>query len=92
MDSLVLHSGYSSIRLESFLFTQQAFDYVAARLKPNGVFAAYNFFRQGWIIGRIDKMAEQSFGVRPLVFSLPYVETIRPSDPQGNITFLLGQP
>jgi spermidine synthase len=89
VDSLVLHSGYSSIRLESFLFTQQAFDDVAARLKPNGVFAAYNFFRQGWIIGRIDKMAEQSFGVRPLVFSLPYVETIRPSDPQGNITFLL---
>lgn len=89
VDSLVLHSGYSSIRLESFLFTRQAFDDVAARLKPNGVFAAYNFFRQGWIVGRIDKMAEQAFGVRPLVFSLPYVESIRPTDPQGNITFLL---
>ena len=62
VDSLVLHSGYSSLRLESFLFTQQAFDDIAARLKPNGVFAAYNFFRQGWIVGRIDKMAEQAFG------------------------------
>ena len=25
VDSLVLHSGYSSLRLESFLFTEQAF-------------------------------------------------------------------
>ena len=89
VDSLVLHSGYSSIRLESFLFTQQAFDDIAARLKPNGLFAAYNFFRQGWIVGRIDKMVEEAFGVRPLVISLPYVETIRPMDPQTTITFFL---
>ncbi len=90
VDSLVLHSGYSSIRLESFLFTRQAFDDIAARLKPNGVFAAYNFFRQGWIVGRIDKMAEEAFGARPLVISLPYVDSIRPMDPQTNrITFLL---
>src|SRR5271157_876047 len=89
VDSLVLHSGYSSIRLESFLFTRQAFDDIAARLKPNGVFAAYNFFRQGWIVGRIDKMAEQAFGARPLVFSLPYVTAIRPTDPQTANTFLL---
>ena len=90
VDSLVLHSGYSSIRLESFLFTRQAFDDIAARLKPNGVFAAYNFFRQGWIVGRVDKMAEEAFGVRPLVISLPYVESIRPMDLQTNrITFFL---
>jgi spermidine synthase len=89
VDSLVLHSGYSSIRLESFLFTRQAFDDVAARLKPNGVFAAYNFFRQGWIVGRIDKMADEAFGARPLVISLPYVEAIQPTDPQSGITFLL---
>ena len=89
VDSLVLHSGYSSLRLESFLFTRQAFDDIAARLKPNGVFAAYNFFRQGWIVGRIDKMAEQAFGMRPLVFSLPYVDSIRPTDPQGGIAFVL---
>src|SRR5271157_2263933 len=90
VDSLVLHSGYSSIRLESFLFTWQAFDDIAARLKPNGVFAAYNYFRQGWIVGRIDKMAEEAFGVRPLVISLPYVESISPTDPQTNkTTFLL---
>jgi hypothetical protein len=37
VDSLALHSGYSSIRLESFLFTQEAFDDVAAHLAPGGV-------------------------------------------------------
>src|SRR5271166_6608326 len=89
VDSLVLHSGYSSLRLESFLFTQQAFDDIADRLKPDGIFAAYNFFRQGWIVGRIDKMVEAAFGVRPVVFSLPYVAAIRPADPQGSNTFFL---
>jgi len=89
VDSLVLHSGYSSLRLESFLFTQQAFDDIAARLKPNGVFAAYNFFRQGWIVGRIDRMAQEALGTRPLVISLPYVGSIRPADRENGITFLL---
>ena len=89
VDSLVLHSGYSSLRLESFLFTQQSFDDIAARLKPNGVFVAYNFFRQGWIVGRIDKMAANAFGVPPLVISLPYNQSIHPADPQSGISFLL---
>lgn len=89
VDSLVLHSGYSSLRLESFLFTQQSFDDIAARLKPDGVFAAYNFFRQGWIVGRIDKMATNAFGVPPLVISLPYLQSIRATDPQSGISFVL---
>jgi SAM-dependent methyltransferase len=84
VDSLMLYSGYSSIRLESFLFTQQAFDDIAARVKPGGMFVVYNFFRQGWIVGRIDKMAESAFGSRPIVISMPYVNSIRPEDPQAN--------
>jgi hypothetical protein len=84
VDSLVLHSGYSSIRLESFLFTQQAFDDIAAHLKPDGLFVAYNYFRQGWIVGRIDKMAQSAFGAKPLVMSLPRVESISSTDNQFN--------
>jgi SAM-dependent methyltransferase len=91
VDSLVLHSGYSSLRLESFLFTQQAFDDIAARLAPGGVFAGYNFYRQGWIVGRIQRLAERSFGSAPLVMSLPYVERIGVNDPQASrMTFILG--
>jgi len=90
VDSLVLHSGYSSLRLESFLFTQQAFADAKARLKPGGVFAMYNYYRQGWVIGRLFKMSEQVFGSSPLVISMPYQATITPQDNQkDHITFLL---
>ena len=51
VDSLVLHSGYTSLRLESFLFTDQAMRDIHDRLNPSGVFAAYNYYRQGWVVG-----------------------------------------
>lgn len=90
VDSLVLHSGYSSLRLESFLFTQQAFEDIAARLKPGGIFVVYNQFRQGWIVGRIDRMSEEAFGSKPLVISLPYVASIHPTDQEfGRLTMIL---
>jgi spermidine synthase len=90
LDSLALHSGYSSLRLESFLFTEQAFRDIKARLKPGGVFAMYNFYRQGWVVGRLEETVERVFGAKPVVISLPYKATIAPTDPQGmHITFLL---
>ncbi len=89
VDSLVLHSGYSSLRLESFLFTEGAFRDIKARLKPGGVFAMYNFYRQGWVVGRLARMAEKVFGTKPIVISLPYQERISPQDSQGNHFTLL---
>ncbi len=84
VDSLVLQSGYSSVRLESFLFTDQAFDDIRARLKPDGTFVVYNFMRQGWLVGRLARLMQRSFGAEPLVLSLPYRERILPTDPQTN--------
>jgi len=90
VDSLVLHSGYSSLRLENFLFTREAFEDVKRTLKPGGVFAMYNFYRQGWVVSRLAKMAQEVFGNPPLVISLPYREDIRSADSQqGYFTFLL---
>ena len=92
VDSLVLHSGYTSLRLESYLFTQEAMDDIKARLKPGGMFAMYNFFRQGWVVSRLEKMTETTFKRKPLVISLPYMKTIRQSDSlqtTKNITFVL---
>ena len=81
VDSLVLHSSYSNIRLESFLFTTQAFADIRKRLKPGGLFVMYNYFRQGWIVSRLDGMLEQTFGPgNPLVFTLPARDTVRPDD------------
>ncbi len=93
VNSLALHSSYSSLRLESFLFTEEAFRDIRAHLKPGGVFAMYNYYRQGWVVGRLVKLAETVFGAPPIVFSLPAQETIAAEDNQrGFITFLLAAP
>jgi spermidine synthase len=78
VDSLVLHSGYSSLRLENFLFTKQAFEDIKKTLKPDGVFAVYNYFRQGWVVGRLQQMGKEVFGVDPIVISMPYQDVINP--------------
>jgi SAM-dependent methyltransferase len=88
VDSLVLHSGYSNIRLESFMFTREALADVRAHLAPDGVFVMYNYFREGWIVGRLHQQLTDVFGSPPLVLTLPYVETIR-SDTSGGFTVLL---
>ena len=77
VDSLVLHSGYSNIRLESFLFTDQTFADVQRHLKPGGTFVIYNYFRQGWLAARLEKGLAQAFGAgNPLVLTLPYRKII----------------
>ena len=83
VDSLVLHSGYSSLRLESFLFTEEAFRDVKAKLKPGGAFVMYNAFRQGWVVGRLAELAEKVFGTKPIILSMPHVDMIEPGDNQG---------
>lgn len=95
VDSLVLHTGYSSLRLENFLFTQQAFDNVGRVLAPDGMFIMYNYYRQGWVVGRLVAMAERTFGAVPLTMSLPYQREIRSDNDQtkGNhITGVLAGP
>ncbi|HEX8202731.1 MAG TPA: hypothetical protein VF590_19800, partial [Isosphaeraceae bacterium] len=92
VDSLVLHSGYASLRLESFLFTEQALRDVKARLKPGGVFAMYNYYRQWWVVGRLTRMARRVFGAEPVVISLPYRETIGPGAPSQYTLILAGAP
>ena len=85
VDSLVLHSSYSNIRLESYLFTTQAFEDVRRHLKPDGLFVMYNFFRQGWIAVRLDEQLESVFGAgNPIAFCLPYRSDIGPDDALHN--------
>src|SRR5262249_41773070 len=83
VDSLILHSGYANIRLESYLFTREAFADIKRVLKPDGVFVTYNFFRQGWIVERVAAMAEYVFGCKPIVLSLPSHDILKPSDQAG---------
>jgi spermidine synthase len=90
VDSLVLHSGYSNLRLETFLFTREALEDVKRTLKPDGVFAMYNFYRHGWLVARLARMATEVFGVEPLIISLPHNERITLNDTYSpGFTFLL---
>jgi SAM-dependent methyltransferase len=82
-DSLMLHSGYASLRLESFLFTKEAFEAVRSRLRPGGIFALYNVYRQWWVAARVAALARAAFGVEPIVISLPYRPEIGPDSPTG---------
>ena len=90
VDSLILHSGYANIRLESYLFTEQAFQDVRRVLKQDGVFVMYNYYRQGWIVQRVAEMAKQVFGCDPLVLPLPYKETLTSSEAVGFTTIIAG--
>jgi hypothetical protein len=86
VDSLVLHSSYSNIRLESYLFTRQAFADVKRCLKADGTFVMYNYFRQGWIVARLVKGIEDAFGAAPAVLTLPSQEVVKPDAPASGFT------
>ena len=66
-DSLTLVSNTASLRLESFLFTVQAFASVKDHLGPDGVFVLYNYYRQDWLVSKLATMLQDSFGTKPLV-------------------------
>jgi spermidine synthase len=72
-DSLTLVSGQSSLRLESYLFTQEAIAAAKAHLAPGGVFAMYNFYRESWLVERLANTLRIVFGHSPCVDTLPVV-------------------
>ncbi len=91
VDSLVLHSGYSNIRMESYLFTKEAMEDVKRHLKPGGLFVMYNYFRQGWIVARLQRQIEEVFKTEPLVLTLPFDrDEIQADDRWDTFTILIG--
>lgn len=69
-DSLTLVSGNSALRLESFLFTKEAFEAARDHLKPGGVFSLYNYYRTKWLIDRYAGTAQEVFHRQPCVLGL----------------------
>ena len=92
IDSLVLHSSVSNLRLESYLFTEEALADVKRALEPNGLFAMYNYFRQGWIVSRLTKNANAAFGAMPLVLTLPERKTIAAEQKAEGFTLMFDGP
>ena len=66
-DSLALVNGASQIRLESFLFTEEALQSAHDHLNPGGVFAMYNYYREPWLIDRLGGTAATAFGHAPCI-------------------------
>jgi SAM-dependent methyltransferase len=89
VDSLVLHSGLSNIRLESYLFTREALEDARRCLKPGGSFVAYNYYRQGWIVTRMHAQLRDTFGGEPVVLTLPPREAVRPDEMFWAFTVLM---
>ncbi|MBA4064174.1 MAG: hypothetical protein C0501_10760 [Isosphaera sp.] len=96
IDSLVLQSGYSNLRLESYLFTRESFRDVRRVLKPTGVYAVYNFLRQGWIACRIRDQLRAEFGADPVALTVPPTAAVPLDDPLyktgGFVNFFAGSP
>jgi hypothetical protein len=66
-DSLTLLQGQSSVRLESYLFTEEAVESYREHLAPGGTFAMYNYYRESWLIDRYAGTLADVFGMAPCV-------------------------
>jgi predicted membrane-bound spermidine synthase len=66
-DSLTLVSSAANVRLESFLFTEQAFASVRDHLSDTGVFVLYNYYRQDWLVAKLAAMLDEAFDSPPLL-------------------------
>jgi Spermine/spermidine synthase domain len=66
-DSLTLTSNNTSLRLESFLLTQDALATARTHLTSNGLVVLYNFYRQDWLVQKLADMVGNAFHQQPLV-------------------------
>ena len=64
-DSLTLTSGFSSLRLESFLLTEEAIKSARDHLSDDGVLVLYNYYREKWLIEKLASMLQTTFGEPP---------------------------
>jgi spermidine synthase len=66
-DSLTLTSGFSNLRLESFLFTMESFQSAADKLADGGVLVLYNYYREDWFINKLAYSIQKVMGEPPYV-------------------------
>src|SRR6266849_1491554 len=67
-DSLTLTSSNTSLRLESFLLTQDSLETARTRLTNNGLVVLYNYYRENWLVEKLADMVGHAFNNQePLV-------------------------
>lgn len=68
LDSHAQFSDYSNMRIDNFVYTEEAFREAAQHLTPSGIiFVKFNVERP-WLQSRFAEMLGQVFGHRPVVF------------------------
>src|SRR5256885_12662556 len=65
-DSLTLTSSNTSLRLESFLLTEESIKAARARLTNNGLVVFYNFYREDWLVPEPANMAGDGLHPGPI--------------------------
>jgi SAM-dependent methyltransferase len=70
-DSTFNLSDRTNLRMESFLFTVEAFREIRAHLTEHGVFVLYNYYRLPWVVQKIRGMLRETFDQEPAVFRPP---------------------
>ena len=66
-DSLTLVSSTANVRLESFLYTEEAVASARDHLTSDGIFVMYNLYREPWLVAKLSGMTEQAFGAPPIL-------------------------
>jgi hypothetical protein len=84
-DSLTLVSGQSALRLESYLFTEEAIAAAAAHLNPGGSFGMYNYYREIWLVDRLAGTLQTVFRRAPCID----VDSFHAGATVGNFSLLM---
>jgi len=80
-DSLALLTSYSSLRLESFLFTVESVAAARRVLRDDGALVMYNYYRSQDVVDRLAMLMQHNFGKWP---------SIRQSEESGLSVLMIG--
>lgn len=64
-DSLVKASSVSQLRLENYLFTEEALRRAWSRLDDDGTLMLYNFYRRDWLVDKLIALVATASGAPP---------------------------
>jgi hypothetical protein len=71
LDSQTLLSGMSSLRLDNYVYTVEAFRAARVHLKPGGALVTYHMSPLPWIAAKIRGLLREAFGEEPVAWFEP---------------------
>jgi SAM-dependent methyltransferase len=68
LDSHAQFSDYSNLRIDNFVYTEEAFREAAAHLAPDGIIFVKFSVERPWLATRLSEMLLQALGTSPVIF------------------------